>query len=63
MRRREADPNRTWPSWMVTYNPADWPKDACHPECAYWEAVEQWQQQHPDAELPEVMPDGAWHPI
>lgn len=62
-RRRSQRHENGLPRWLTDYNPADWPKNACHPECAYWEAVDQLRQEQPGVELPlSTMPDGAWHP-
>lgn len=60
-RRRPAAESAPWPVWMH-FRAQDWP-GACHPECAYWEAVEAWQAEHPDVDLPlEDAPDLPWHP-
>lgn len=59
-RRRPQDDGR--PVWL-DYRPRDWAGKGCHPECAYWEAVDSWRSEHPDAELPPgVGPDAPWHP-
>ncbi len=68
MRRRrppEGAPG-TIPRHLRHYDPRDWPNPECHPECAFWEAVEQWDTEHPDPEgtvleLPEG-PDVPFHP-
>lgn len=66
MRRRErANPDADAPpARLVHYSPADWPDPACHPECAYWEAREQWSAKHPDVDdLFDVGgPDTPFHP-
>lgn len=65
-RRRPPEAEGRAPSHLTRYNPADWPKPHCHPECAFWEAVEQWHDEHPadpTAAL-EIIdgPDVPWHP-
>lgn len=75
MRRRVPPPREDdAPERLCRYDPADWPDAECHPECAYWAAVGQWQDEHPfdpDDEqngdnngLPVVLdgPDAPWHP-
>lgn len=65
MRRRPKDPaDSPWPAWLVRYRPEDWSRRGCHPECAYWEALSQWNDTHPanPVELAEHGPDGPWHP-
>lgn len=60
MRRRQAA--NPAPRNLLTYRAEDWP-GGCHPECAYWAAVEAWHRTHPDEDLDlENAPDGAWHP-
>lgn len=65
MRRRPppADEDRH-PRRLVEYRAEDWPDAPCHPECAYWQAVDEWRQAHPDDDLHRVTPgpDGPWHP-
>ncbi|WP_256842566.1 hypothetical protein [Ornithinimicrobium cryptoxanthini] len=59
-RRRPVDDER--PSWLLHYRPQDWTGKGCHPECAYWEAVDQWQAAHPDIDLPPgTGPDAPFH--
>lgn len=61
MRRRQRRDSEA-PDRLLTYRPEDWP-GACHPECAFWEAVEAWQAEHPGADLAlEGAPDLPWHP-
>ena len=68
MRRREkpAHPTNTPPAKLMHYNPSDWPEAECHPECAYWEAWQRWDEKHPDYDTPlETIingPDTPWHP-
>lgn len=54
----------SWPLWLLTYNPEDWP-GACHPECAYWRAVIELacQQGEDDDPLPDLdAPPAYFHP-
>lgn len=50
----------------MRYNPADWPNPDCHPECAFWAAVDEWREAHPaDEDAPLELidgPDVPWHP-
>lgn len=57
MRRRQKVDTGGTPERLRTYRPEDWPGAECHPECAYWEAVAAWTEQHPDHG-----PDAPWHP-
>lgn len=67
-RRRPAaeDAPGSTPRHLRVYDLRDWPNPRCHPECAFWEAVDQWYADHADdedapLELP-VGPDVPWHP-
>jgi hypothetical protein len=35
------------PARLRRYDRADWPTPPCHPECEFWEAVEEWREAHP----------------
>jgi len=50
-RRRPAGQEYPIPAELLTYRGADWPI-GCHPECAFWEAVDQFMDAHPEAEFP-----------
>lgn len=56
------------PTWLLRYDAADWPHPECHPECAYWAAVEKWREENPidlDDAGPLVIldgPDAPFHP-
>lgn len=71
MKRREQpeEPGTVPPLELRRYDPADWPNPECHPECAFWAAVEAWDEEHPfdpddgrPLKLIENAPDGPWHP-
>lgn len=49
MRRRpkEIDETAGMPLRLRRYDPADWIDPECHPECAYWAAVEAWRLENP----------------
>lgn len=50
MRRREkVDPNGA-PARLLRFEAREWP-DGCHPECAFWAAVFEWMDAHPDLDL------------
>lgn len=62
MRRRKPTTVDLFPRWLLEYRPQDWPRTACHPECAYWRAVRAWQLDHPDEVTPlGIGPDGPPH--
>lgn len=61
--RRRRRPESAAPRVLVEYRAQDWLETACHPECAYWAAVEAWQAEHPDVDLELASaPDLPWHP-
>lgn len=66
MRRRGKVGEDPTPAHLRVYDPRDWPNPACHPECAFWAAVEAWDEAHPEADdAPLVLTDGPsvpWHP-
>lgn len=59
--RRRPKPEADRPVWLA-YRPEDWTGKGCHPECAYWEAVKVWRDEHPDGDVPTGGPDTPWHP-
>lgn len=60
--RRRRPLEATGPRPLVEYRAQDWP-GVCHPECAYWQAVADWQAEHPEADLDlRCPPDPPWHP-
>lgn len=63
MRRRQPLEEAGPPARLLAYDPADWPAPECHPECAFWAAVQAWREAHPDADLATFGgPDAPWHP-
>lgn len=72
MRRRttKAERSTTPPARLRVYDARDWPNPHCHPECAFWAAVETWREEHLDeaglngaGTLGLVDgPDTPWHP-
>lgn len=53
MRRRQLTQDEALrPRRLVEYRAEDWPEPECHPGCAYWAAVSEWQDAHPDESLP-----------
>lgn len=67
MRRRiRQGEGSSTPLRLRRYDPADWPNPACHPECAFWAGVEEWDDEHPDdGTAPLVLVEGPptpWHP-
>lgn len=68
MRRRVKDTDEGFiPARLRVYNVRDWPNPKCHPECAFWEAVEAWREAQPDdpegdGEMVLIDgPDTPWH--
>lgn len=61
MRRRVREPApgvAVPPPELLAYDPADWLGVDCHPQCAYWAALDEWTRVHgPDA-WPDVVADG-----
>ena len=68
MRRRqspEPEPTPGVPARFLHYDPTDWPRTACHPECAYWDALREWRKAHPELALNEGItnrPRPRFHP-
>ena len=69
MRRRlRKDDENEMPRHLRYFNATDWPSTECHPECAYWKAVEEWRLEHPinldDARALIILdgPDVPFHP-
>jgi hypothetical protein len=69
-RRLKSDPSDPRePAHLRVYDPSDWPNPKCHPECAYWEARQEWHDEHPfDLDRPAHPedliaqgPDVPWH--
>ena len=69
MKRRPSPENESGvPERLRRYDPTAWPDPECHPECAFWLAVEEWRETHPhdpnDGRPLELVdgPDQPWHP-
>lgn len=63
MRRRHPLVGDLYPRHLLEYDPADWPRSKCHPECAYWLGIRAWDLEHPDDAVPfEGGPDTPFHP-
>lgn len=65
MRRRPRDLAEVngWPVRLMRYRAEEWP-GASDPECAYWEAVSDYNDLNPENPLEAVErgPDEPWHP-
>lgn len=69
MRRRLKEAAEAqYPPHLMRYDAADWPNPECHPECAFWAALERWHEENPDDPddtRPLIFVDGPnvpWHP-
>jgi hypothetical protein len=64
-RRPRADELDGRPLRLRRYDPSEWPKPDCHPECAFWQAQDDWRAEHLGDDDPwpiEGGPDAPWHP-
>lgn len=53
----------TFPDELRRYRPEDWTGRGCHAQCAYYEALHQWIDDHPDQSVPELDdPPRAFYP-
>lgn len=64
MRRKPKPlPGGTFPDWLLQFKPDDWPGITTWQQWEHYsEAVEDWQDEHPDLELPEWQGDIPWNP-
>ena len=68
MRRRPREvetPDDAPPAELLAYRRGDWIGRGCHPECAFWEARQEWSEEYGHDAWPDVVADGPdvpWHP-
>ncbi len=48
-----------FPPHLAHYHRADWTGLACHPECAWWQARDAWEEDHPELDFGLLPPDDA----